>query len=304
MKKIISAFLITAITLLFLCSCTANENDLGDAVNLSENTLTTEEFFSINTRQGLIKNHKSYIITEQLSALDVPNNVYVDSTVYASSSSYAYCYLGDLRIMYTDISCSEINSEYFLYVSDSSIESSNSYEDLLDRTEAELTSITKTDDGYDAEVCTSFESIVSYNGNILKLTYNECDYIRYNLKLNDKYEITSINSYYVPSDGTEPTLIKTSEIIYDPETLPTFAENVLKSVSGTGRKVTVVYPDESTTELILYGELLQFYTDCEIYFNSDYSEKAEPTDNYMYATYNIAASDGMMLYLKNPETAE
>jgi len=307
MKKLLTVLLFTVLSLSLLCSCgsskTGNSADSSASEASAAVALTTEQFFSINSGKELVKNHKCYTLEEKFSILDYSCISYADNTLYCSSQgSYANCYIGNSTIIYTDGSASEILYNYYLSITNGTVTISDDHGDILDSPEAELTSCTKNDSGYDAELRTDVVGVISYSANCIEREYCDGDYVRYDAKLNGSFEILSIDTYYVPVDGSEPILVKTTRVEYDSDTLPDFVNNILASVSGEKYKIAFVYNDGSTDETTIYGKNLMLETDCEAYYDAEFTESVESAESYMYNKYELNVVEDTTLYLKLPSS--
>jgi len=330
MKKTISVLILLALALCLLSACgKANEPALasgGDSQTkettntaapaaepqtadaeprtMDADLIPTDEFFTRNSREALMENHTAYLVTQQMTALDDPGVFYVEGDLLADSQpSYASSRLGSAYLTYTDETASEIKFNFVLFMAEGTMKISEAYGELLDSPEAELTACTKTDAGYDAEMVTHFDGVVTYSSYCCDRDRADGDYVRYDMKLNDNYEILYVGSYYVPADGSEPILFKTEEVEFDPETVPDFVENVKTSVSGEKNLLTLVGKGK-TVQMWIYGRPVMLNTDCGVYTDMDFTEEIEPDEKSQYSVFNFDMTEDLTLFLKAPEAAE
>jgi len=266
-----------------------------------QSLITTDEFFTINSRSKILENHESYLVTEKMTGLDYPCYSYAKGDMYAvSQDTYANVDADHASITFTDGTASEIDFNYCLYVHDGSVTTSDTYGDLLESPDAELTSCTKTEEGYDAQMINHHEGVVKYSSYCCDREYADGDYIRMDIKLNDNYEIIYVGTYYVPADGSEEILFKTEDVKFDPEDVPDFVNNINNTLAGESHIFTYAGPDE-TKQIIVYGNKLRFETDCEVYTNEKLDTKIEPDEKYMYSIFNFDLEDSLTVFLKYPE---
>jgi len=335
MKKTISALILLALALCLLSACgktnepalasggdaqtkettdtaapaaepqTADAEPTAEPQTMDADLIPTEEFFTRNSREALMENHTAYLVTLQMTALEDPAVFYVEGDLLADSQpSYASSRLGSAYLTYTDETASEIKFNFVLFMAEGTMKITETYGELLDSPEAELTACIKTDTGYDAEMVTHHDGVVTYSSYCCDRDRAEGDYVRYDMKLNENYEILYVGSYYVPADGSEPLLFKTEEVEFEPETVPDFVENVKASVSGERHILTMVGDNGTTVQMWIYGSPVMLNTDCRVYTDIDCTEEMVPDETTNYSVFNFDMTEDLMLFLKAPAAAE